>query len=33
LIREARKAAFQKGMSLSMFVRLLLMERVQGAAQ
>lgn len=32
LIREARKTAFAQGMSLSLFVRLLLMQRLNGAA-
>jgi hypothetical protein len=33
LIREARKVAFAQGMSLSLFVRLLLMQRLNGAAE
>jgi hypothetical protein len=33
LIRAARKIATQRGMTLSMFVKLLLMQRLQGGAE
>jgi hypothetical protein len=33
LIRTARKLATERGMTLSMFVKLLLMQRLNGAAE
>jgi hypothetical protein len=33
LIREARKVAYAQGMSFSLFVRLLLMERLNGGSE